>query len=212
MLVEGRCAAPALGDELRVTVAAVCRGPGLRRAAQASAPASPSLVSAAAWRPAPPHPAQPGARPPESRNVSKPTSACPPQSALGPLGSLGGEQGLGRGQAQATPLAKAGGEPLPNARVPAPPSLVETRPQGGGSEQGRPPATHCGCTWAGHSTRHPRQEAEALQRGQRPRSIPTPELRQLCRLGTARFQEPCTLHSPWRPMLINAVSGRWLPQ
>lgn len=178
---------------------------------EGSAGLRPSLVSAAAWRPAPPHPAQPGARPKAGTSANPPPPA-PPQSALGPLGSLGGEQGLGRGQAQATPLAKAGGEPLPNARVPAPPSLVETRPQGGGSEQGRRPATHCGCTWAGHSTRHPRQEAEALQRGQRPRSIPTPELRQLCRLGTARFQEPCTLHSPLRPMLINTVSGRWLPQ
>lgn len=209
MLVEGRCAAPALGDELRVTVAAVCRGPGLRRAAQASAPASSQPLPGAL------HLLTPRSQElacPKAGTSANPPPPAPPQSALGPLGSLGGEQGLGRGQAQATPLAKAGGEPLPNARVPAPPSLVETRPQGGGSEQGRQPATHCGCTWAGHSTRHPRQEAEALQRGQRPRSIPTPELRQLCRLGTARFQEPCTLHSPWRPMLINTVSGRWLPQ
>lgn len=70
---------------------------------------------------------------------------------------------------------------MPNARVPAPPSLVvETRPQGGGLRAGAaacyPPA---GARGLGIPLAIPDQEAEALQQGQRPRSIPTPELRLL---------------------------------
>lgn len=148
----------------------------------------------------------------QSRNVSEPTPACPPPVSPGASGEPGGVQGPGRGQAQATPLVKAGGEPLPSARVPAPPSLaVETRPQGGAPRGSQSGAAAC-YPPAGIPLAIPDEGAEALQGAQRPRSLPTPGLRQLCRLCTAQLQESCTLHSPWRRMFINPVSGRWLSQ
>lgn len=155
MLVGGRCAAPALGDGLRVTV-------------QASAPASSQLLPGAL------HLLTARSQELDPKQERQQTHLrLPPPVSPGASGEPGGggAQGPGRGQAQATPLAKAGGEPLPNARVPAPPSLVvETRPQGGGLRAGAaacyPPA---GARGLGIPLAIPDQEAERLcSRGRGP--------------------------------------------
>lgn len=130
----------------------------------------------------------------QSRNVSEPTPACPPPVSPGASGEPGGVQGPGRGQAQATPLVKAGGEPLPSARVPVPPSLaVETRPQGGAPRGSQSGAAAC-YPPAGIPLAIPDEGAEALQGAQRPRSLATPETGSCagCALHDSRSHAHCT--------------------